>query len=201
MLPIMSSALPGKRLVAISLGMIGLILADLAAAEDGEQKYRDGHYEEAISWWRHAAEAGDATAAYRLGVVYMDGAVARQDYGEARKWYFRAAAGGNRDAQFELGTLYDNGFGVRRSIDEAFRWYSAAAARGHPLAQYNLAVMYEDGEAVAQELVEAYKWYALAQRGGFLGTERGSREQLAPRLGAAEIEKAEVLAQQFEPME
>ena len=83
----------------------------------------------------------------------------------------------------------------------ALRWYRAAAARGHPLAQYNLAVMYEDGEGVTQDLVEAYKWYTLAARGGFYGTERGSRELLAPRLSARQIEKGRELAQRFEPIE
>jgi TPR repeat protein len=104
-------------------------------------------------------------------------------------------------AQFDLGTLYDNGLGVPRSVDEALRWYRAAAVRGHPLAQYNLATMYEDGEGVARDLVEAYKWYTLAARGGFVGTERGSRELLTPRLSAVEIEMATELAQRFEPIE
>jgi TPR repeat protein len=196
----MSPRSPRGGPIAIGVG-IGLILAGLATARDGEQDYRGGLYEEAISSWRQAALGGDATAAYRLGVVYMDGSVAGQDYGEARRWYARAAAGGNREAQFDLGTLYDNGLGVPRSVDEALRWYRAAAVRGHPLAQYNLAIMYEDGEGVARDLVEAYKWYTLAARGGFVGTERGSRELLAPRLSAVEIEMARELAQRFEPIE
>ena len=61
--------------------------------------------------------------------------------------------------------------------------------------------MCEDGEGVAQDLVEAYKWYTLAAQGGFVGTERGSRELLAPRLSALEIEKGRELARRFEPME
>jgi TPR repeat protein len=182
----MSPRSPRGGPIAIGVG-IGLILAGLATARDGEQDYRGGLYEEAISSWRQAALGGDATAAYRLGVVYMDGSVAGQDYGEARRWYARAAAGGNREAQFDLGTLYDNGLGVPRSVDEALRWYRAAAVRGH--------------EGVARDLVEAYKWYTLAARGGFVGTERGSRELLAPRLSAVEIEMARELAQRFEPIE
>jgi TPR repeat protein len=178
-----------------------LILAGLATAGDGEQDYRSGLYEQAISSWRRAAEGGDATAAYRLGVVYMDGAVAGQDYDEARRWYARAAAAGNSDAQFDLGTLYDSGLGVARSSEEALRWYRAAAARGHALAQYNLAILYEDGEGVTRDLVEAYKWYTLATGGGFVGTERGSLELLVPRLSAAEIEKGRTLAQRFEAIE
>lgn len=199
-MPTTSPRSPHGLRIAIGFG-IGLLSAGLASAGDGEQLYRDGHYEEAISSWKRAAEAGDATAAYRLGVVYMDGAVEKQDYGEALRWYAQAAAAGNRDAQFELGTIYDNGYGVPKSVAEALRWYREAAARGHPLAQYNLAVMYEDGSGVEKDLVESYKWYTLAERGGFLGTKRGSRENLAPRLSAAEIEKADELAQHFEPIE
>ncbi len=187
-------------LIAIGL-VIGAIPGGLAAAGEAEQDYRSGLYGQAISSWRQAAEGGDPGAAYRLGVVYMDGAVAGQDYGEARQWYLQAAEAGNRDAQFDLGTLYDSGLGVPHSTDEALRWYRAAAARGHPLAQYNLAIMYEDGVGVARDLVEAYKWYTLAARGGFVGTERGRRELLTPRLSAREIEKARELAQRFEPIE
>ncbi len=196
----MASRSLSRGLLAIGV-VAGVAVAGLGAATTGEQPHRIGPYEAAISSWKQAAEGGDADAAYRLGVVYMDGAVTDQDYGEARRWYARAAAAGNREAQFDLGTLYDNGLGVPRSIDGALRWYRAAAARGHPLAQYNLATMYEDGEGVARDLVEAYKWYTLAAHGGFAGTERGSRELLAARLSAGEIEKARQLAQRFEPLE
>jgi TPR repeat protein len=199
-----SRSLHGGLLVAgVVAGLVsaGSILSGLATAEDGEQQYGSGLYQEAISSWRQAAEGGDASAAYRLGVVYMDGTVTAQDYGEARGWYTRAATAGHREAQFDLGTLYDNGLGVPRSVAEALSWYRAAAARGHPLAQYNLAIMYEDGEGVSRDLVEAYKWYILAARRGFVGTERGSRDLLAPRLSAVEIDKGRELAQRFEPIE
>ena len=61
-----------------------------------------------------AAEQGNATAQYNLGVMYTNGQEGvRQDYAQAVHWYRKAAEQGDVDAQVNLGWLYDNGQGVR----------------------------------------------------------------------------------------
>lgn len=48
--------------------------------------------EEAVFWYRKAAELGDATSQYFLGVMYEDGKGVRKSIEEAVKWYGKAAA-------------------------------------------------------------------------------------------------------------
>jgi TPR repeat protein len=193
----MSSKLGTVARVASLLALLPLALA----ADTGDQLYRDGHYARAIEWWRTAAEAGSAHAAYRLGVVHADGVVVKQDLHEAAHWYQLGAARGDREAQFDLATLYDNGYGVEKSYALAAKWYRASAERGEPASQYNLATMYEQGHGVERDLVEAYKWYTLAAQQGFIATKLGGLERLSANMTQADIDKGMRAARAFEPID
>ena len=54
--------------------------------------------EEAVKWYRKAAEQGYASAQYNLGNIYGNGRGVKQDYVEAVKWYRKAADQGDADA-------------------------------------------------------------------------------------------------------
>src|SRR6266446_4285730 len=41
---------------------------------------------QAVQWWRRAAEQGDASAQFNLGLSYRDGRGLPQDYSEALMW-------------------------------------------------------------------------------------------------------------------
>eukprot|EP00729_Bicosta_minor_P032519 gene32519-biopygen16267 len=51
-------------------------------------------YEEALKWYRKAAEAGHATAQYNLSVAYINGECVTQDRSEGLKWVQLAAVQG-----------------------------------------------------------------------------------------------------------
>jgi TPR repeat protein len=51
-----------------------------------------------VSWYRKAADQGDAMAQNNLGVAYYDGTGVAQDYVQAHKWWNLSAASGNADA-------------------------------------------------------------------------------------------------------
>jgi len=61
--------------------------------------------EQAVSWYRRAAEAGNAAAQFNLGVCYANGDGVAKDAEQAVSWYRRAAEAGHADAQFNLGLL------------------------------------------------------------------------------------------------
>ena len=62
---------------------------------------------EAIKWYRKAAEQGHAEAQNKVGNYYFDGKGGLpQDYVEAVKWYKKAAEQGEADAQYSLGVRY-----------------------------------------------------------------------------------------------
>ena len=76
--------------------------------------YDNGHgvpqdYAAAVSWYRKAAEQGDADAQYNLGVMYDAGQGVPQDYAAAVSWYRKAAEQGYAGAQYNLGVMYERG--------------------------------------------------------------------------------------------
>jgi TPR repeat protein len=84
-----------------------------------------------------SAEAGDASAQFRLGVMYGLGLGAEQDYTRAVDWYRRAAEAGLPAAQANLGFMYGTGRGVPQDFVQAYAWYSLAAAGGDDLGRRN----------------------------------------------------------------
>ena len=132
----------------------------------GLSHYHKQEYEQAVDFFRKAAEQGHATAQFNLGVCYDHGQGVAQDYNEAVKWYRKAVEQGYASAQYNLGVCYDNGRGVAQDYNEAVKWYRKAAEQGHATAQYNLGVCYENGQGVAQDYKEAVKWYRKAAEQG-----------------------------------
>ena len=81
---------------------------------------------------RLAAENGDASAQYTLGVMYISGNGVPQDAREAMKWFRLAAEQGQTGAQFNLGVGYAHGQGVRKNYIQAHKWINLAASRTNP---------------------------------------------------------------------
>jgi len=89
-------------------------------------------YAEAMRWWRKAAEQGDASAQYNLGLMYEHGQGVPQNYAEAVKWYRKAAEQGNAMAQWALGIMHGLGRGVPRDDVQAHAWLNLAVSRLSP---------------------------------------------------------------------
>ena len=51
-------------------------------------------YDEALKWYRKAADAGNGPGMVALGNIYADGKGVKRDYTEAERWYRRAADAG-----------------------------------------------------------------------------------------------------------
>ncbi|MDB4761874.1 sel1 repeat family protein [bacterium] len=156
--------------------------------------------EEAVKWYRRAADQGNATAQYSLGRSYDYGEGVEKDAEEAVKWYRKAAEQGNATAQCSLGWSYNNGEGVEKDAEEAVKWYRKAADQGNATAQYNLGLNYDNGEGVEKDAEEAVKWYrkaadqgiASAQKNlGWVLFDRGDLEgaEKVIRKGLSELEE------------
>ena len=101
--------------------------------------YKDGKgvtrcYEEAVKWFRLAADKGDAGGQFHLGNMYRTGNGVAQNHDEAVKWFRLAAGQGDASAQFNLGIVYKKGHGVNQSFEEAVGWFRLAAEQGHAKA-------------------------------------------------------------------
>jgi TPR repeat protein len=86
--------------------------------------------EEAVKWFRKAAEQGDMEAQYNLGLCYEQSEGVANDLKEAVKWYRQSAEQGYALGQFNLGICYINGDGVSKDSDEAVKWIVKAAEQG-----------------------------------------------------------------------
>ncbi len=182
---------------------------ELAGKGDANAQYRlAGMYatggeiprnpDEALRWYRRAAEQGHAGAQFNLGLFYGVGLGAPKDPVESLRWYRKAAAQGLADAQYSLGSIYEIGSGTPTDFAEAAKCFRLAADQGHPLAQYNLGAMFSLGEGVPLDKVEAWKWSSLAASAGIAPAAK-ARDQLEKEMTAEEIGRARRLATQFHP--
>ena len=140
-----------------------------------------------------AAEQGNASAQYNLGVMYGNGIGTQQDYKDAVKWYKAAAEQGDAEAQHNLGVMYDEGKGTPQDDKEAIKWYKAAAEQRIVEAQYNLALMYGNGEGVPQDYRAAHMWFNLLAS---FGNKDGAneRDRIAARMTSNQVSEAQSFA-------
>jgi TPR repeat protein len=135
--------------------------------EKGEKFYYEAeNYEEAVKWYRKAAEQGHANAQFYLGVLYHTGRGVEQNYEEAIKWLRKATAQDFGPAQYLMGHLYRDGNGVEKNYEEAVKWYRKAAEQGSEYAQNQLGFHYSEGLGVEKDNYEAVKWFRKAAEQG-----------------------------------
>ena len=131
------------------------------------------NYEEAVKWYRKAAELGHTHAQYSLGYCYYWGKGVEKDEEEAIKWYRKAAEQGNADAQYRLGDCYGNVFGGTYDGNESKKWYRKAAEQylksaeqGNAYAQCSLGYCYLLGNGVGYDRELAFEWFLKAAEQG-----------------------------------
>jgi TPR repeat protein len=124
--------------------------------------FNDGKYGQALVVCTKAADHGDATAQYYLGVMYYNGNGVKRDYAKSFKLYQKAADQGYTGPMYNLGMMLDNGLGVPRNHLEALRMFRAAADGGFAQAQYWLGTLYENGNGVEKDNFQAAEWYKKA---------------------------------------
>lgn len=123
---------------ALRIALVALAFISLQAhAEDNHEGVRNT-VTKILEQTKEAAERGEASAQYNLGLHYVDGRGVTKDNAEAAKWFRKAAEQGNANGQFELGYMYESGKGVAKDQAEAAKWYQKAAAQGNTDAMRRL---------------------------------------------------------------
>ena len=119
--------------------------------------------ENAIAWYKKAAEQGDAEAQCALGEFYYQAFGVEKNEKEARRWYEAAATQGNATAQYMTGRLYaELSYNVA-----AVKWYTKAAEQNCPEAQCELGKCYETGDGVGKNEAKAVELYRKATEQGY----------------------------------
>ena len=119
-------------------------------------------YSLALKTYRDAADSGDRSAQFKIGVLYGLGLGVDQDYFQAVHWYRQAAELGLSQAQSNLGFMYGTGRGVPQDYVQAYAWYNIAAAGGEDTARANRDVVaekmsrtqIEEAQRVSKELFD-----------------------------------------------
>jgi TPR repeat protein len=154
------------------------------------QMYHNGqgvaqNNDQALIWYRKAAEQGQVEAQNYLGWFYN----AAQDYSPAVAWYRKAAEQGYAEAQYNLGWLYAKGRGVAQDDKQAVDWFSKAAQQGYADAQFNLGWMYAKGLGVARDDGQAIILFGKAAQQGYADAEFNLGLMYAKGLGIAKNDK------------
>jgi TonB family protein len=158
--------------------MVCLVVASIgAAAQDvsspqpttpaaqlrlGNSYLEEKNYSMALTWFRKAADQGDAAAQNNVGWLYQNGWGVQQDYSKAMAWYRKAADQGNATAEVNLAWLYRKGYGVQQDYAQAMVWFRKAADQDNAQARANIGWLYEKGLGVKQDYAEAMAWYRKA---------------------------------------
>jgi TPR repeat protein len=154
--------------------------------------------ENAVDWYRKAAELDNAFAAYNLGMIYAQDHADPQKQTESVKWFRKAAEQGHAASQEMLGLSYSEGIGVEQNYKEGVKWFCRAAEQGDASAQYSLAVAYGNGNGVIEDYVEAYKWTLLAGMNGMDSNSiADSKRWLKYRMSPEQVVEAQKLAKEF----
>ena len=89
----------------------------------------DEDEEEALAWYRKAADQDLAKAQYKLGMCYLKGKGTDPDRQQAREWLRKAAEKGYPPAQYHLGKLFTTRPG--RNYRMALEWLEKAQDAGY----------------------------------------------------------------------
>lgn len=157
---------------------------------------RKGDLARAETWYRRAADHGDAASMFHLAWIYEKAGQAdlnsafRRMTDEARidapmedpeaakrllsqanltraaEWYRKSADKGFAPAMNNLGELYGAGMGVQQDAAAAFRWHMAGARAGNPVAAMNTALDFRVGRGVTEDSGAAEKWSSWTGRPG-----------------------------------
>ena len=118
--------------------------------------------EEALEWYRKAADRGDGLAELYVGLCYMNGKGVSAEPKDAVRWFRKSADSGNSGAQNLLGYTYDHGLGQEADCAEAVKWFKKSAAQGNMNGQRNLGYMLYSGRGCTKDIEEARKWIQKA---------------------------------------
>ena len=123
---------------ALKIILVALAFISLQVHAEDDSTATPNVTNETFEQTKNAAEKGDASAQYNLGLRYVDGRGVAKDSAEAAKWFRKAADQGNANGQFELGYLYEIGKGVAKDQKQAAKWYQKASAQGNANAMRRL---------------------------------------------------------------
>jgi TPR repeat protein len=170
---------PGPLPELLQQAQSGDAAAQLAlgrAYEEGKRVPQDD--DQAVVWFRRAADQGNAAAQNSLGVMYSQGRGVPRDKQEAFRWYKKAAKQGLAEGLYNVAISYFNGEGPGEDVGLAYAWMELARRSGDEQAgealkhmsdelhgrvdgaRFQLASLYEKGDEIQADAAAAVSLYS-----------------------------------------
>ena len=115
--------------------------------------------QKALTWFKKAAELGDAQAQLELAELYEAGDGVKKDLEQAIKWYEKAAAQDHDEAQLALALHYLEDL---EEPTEALPLLEKSAKQGNATAQYRLGLLYLGEADIKADKLKAWLYFSLA---------------------------------------
>ena len=109
----------------------------------------------ALELWHRAAELGNATSYYNIGIAYNLGNGAGRDKKKALHYWELAAMGGDTDGRHNLG----NAEGRKGNMDRALKHLMIAAGFGYTRSLESIKQMFLHGQATKDDYTKALRSY------------------------------------------
>lgn len=123
---------------------------------------------EALIFYKMAANEGYVDAFYRLGKMYCEGDGVECDKGEASRYFKVSADKGHMLSMYKYALLLDEGDGIECDKKEAAKYYKMAADGGYIESMFNYAILLDEGDGIERDKKEAAKYYKMAADGGYI---------------------------------
>lgn len=112
-------------------------------------------FEEAMKWYKKAAEKNQKFAFNAIGNLYRSGNGVKADPKQAFGYFKKGAELSDAQAMLNLGNCYYYGMGAEKDLDQAVKWWRDAATQGNAFAEAQLGDCYFYGMGVEKNLEEA----------------------------------------------
>jgi hypothetical protein len=172
------------------------------ALRNGATAYDKQNFGEAFRWYGKAAAQGDASAQFKVGIMYLNGQSVAQSDDQAVAWLTKSATQGFVLAQALLGNMYLSGQQIPKDYGKALAWLTKAADQGNADAEAYLGYIYKDGLGVQPDRNAALAWFRKAAAQGDADSQKELRklqgQAPAPHLSRKDIPDALVFRCQLE---
>ena len=106
--------------LVLCLFLINPLIVFAGNYSDGMNAMKNGNHEEAVKFFRIAAEKGDSRAQHCLGVMLNKGQGVKQNHEESFKWLKLAAKQGFSQAKLDLAILIYHKKGIPENYIDKF---------------------------------------------------------------------------------
>lgn len=131
------------------------------------------YYAQALSGYEKAEEENsNATAEYRIGLIYLNALGVEQNVDKAINWLEKSTLNGHASAAYKLAVIYENGDLTSQDNEKSFLYYQISAELDNPYACYKLGNIFLKKSDISQAIKYfeqaadkniSHAWYRLGQ--------------------------------------